>query len=170
MPAAALHQIFEAYCNKKSLTKDQMRFLQDGTRIQDNQTPEEVRNLSRSLSSPTLRPQLAAGAGLGFAGGCPLCGRASRPHGVRGWAGARGHRRHTVARGHTTLAVLSPTSLPLSLTSQLDMEDGDCIEAMMLQARRAGKRTHSRDSQTDSLPSAVACFSIPRLAASEARP
>lgn len=56
VPAAALHQIFEAYCTKKGLTKDQIRFLQDGTRIQDHQTPEEVRNLSaHCLLPPSAR-------------------------------------------------------------------------------------------------------------------
>lgn len=41
-----VRQIFDAYCNKKSLAKDQMRFLQDGQRINGDTTPEEVRSCS----------------------------------------------------------------------------------------------------------------------------
>lgn len=36
-------QIFDAYCSKKSLQKGQVRFLFDGRRIQDTETPAEVR-------------------------------------------------------------------------------------------------------------------------------
>jgi small ubiquitin-related modifier len=35
-------KIFDAYCNKKSLAKDQLRFLQDGVRINGDTTPEEL--------------------------------------------------------------------------------------------------------------------------------
>jgi hypothetical protein len=36
-------QIFEAYCTKKSLSRDHVRFLFDGQRIKDTATPNEVR-------------------------------------------------------------------------------------------------------------------------------
>ena len=36
-------QIFDAYCTKKSLARDHVRFLFDGNRIQGTQTPSEVR-------------------------------------------------------------------------------------------------------------------------------
>jgi hypothetical protein len=39
----ATPQIFEAYCTKKSLARDHVRFLFDGNRIQGTQTPSEVR-------------------------------------------------------------------------------------------------------------------------------
>ena len=40
---AAAPQIFDAYCTKKSLARDHVRFLFDGNRIQGTQTPAEVR-------------------------------------------------------------------------------------------------------------------------------
>jgi hypothetical protein len=66
---ATLPQIFDAYCNKKSLAKDQLRFLQDGVRINGDTTPEEVRSAASRpspLRGPTgvsaQRPVLGRGA------------------------------------------------------------------------------------------------------------
>jgi hypothetical protein len=41
--AACWRQIFDAYCSKKSLTRDNVRFLFDGQRINPTSSPLDVR-------------------------------------------------------------------------------------------------------------------------------
>ena len=62
---ATLRQIFDAYCNKKSLAKDQMRFLQDGQRINGDTTPEEVRSCGLPPSAVLAHSRLSQRPVLG---------------------------------------------------------------------------------------------------------
>ena len=51
-------QIMGAYCAKKSIATDQVRFLFDGTRLNGEQTPEDVR--AQAPFPPALHPRPAA--------------------------------------------------------------------------------------------------------------
>ena len=64
----------------------------------------------------------------------------------RGLAGARGVSRHRSAHND------SPCSDQPPPFAQLDMEDGDCIEAMMQQARRGGVSLRTRSNASHVLP------------------
>jgi small ubiquitin-related modifier len=42
MKKTALKKLMEAYCARQSLQMDQIRFLFDGNRLRENQTPDEL--------------------------------------------------------------------------------------------------------------------------------
>ena len=96
-------QIFNAFCSRKSLQPGAVRFLFDGQRINPHQTPKEV----RAPSPLRARSHLARAGNRNPCTGCQLSDPSSFAH-------------------------ASPSSLS-SPTPQLDMEDGDSIDAMMEQ-------------------------------------
>ena len=73
-------QIFEAYCTKKSLARDHVRFLFDGARIQGTQTPAEVRSGadSEALGARTPRQTQLRCAPLRCTAGKHCCRAALR--------------------------------------------------------------------------------------------
>ena len=84
--AKTRHQIFEAYCSKKSVARDHVRFLFDGQRINPESTPSEARRREPAAAFLT-RPRAA----------------------------------------------------------QLEMEDGDSIDAMARAAARCGRAASARE-------------------------
>ena len=98
-------QIFNAFCSRKSLQPGAVRFLFDGQRINPHQTPKEVR-----VPSPPPRLVVQILPRAGNRNPCTGCQLSDPP----------------------SFAHASPPSLS-SPTPQLDMEDGDSIDAMMEQ-------------------------------------
>ena len=42
---AALRKLMNAYCDKQSISRDQVAFIYEGQRIREEQTPDEVQYL-----------------------------------------------------------------------------------------------------------------------------
>ena len=94
-----------------------MRFLFDGSRINPNQTPKDVRCATRPAASlPPRAPARESDLAGYHESGCPETTAA----------------RRFVVRSDRSAFRENLTSPPLS-SSQLDMEDGDSIDAMMEQ-------------------------------------
>ena len=113
-------QIFNAFCSRKALQPDAVRFLFDGSRINPNQTPKDVRSATRPAASlPPRAPRANQ-----IAKGATNLGAQKRPSREPKSIFSR------PVRSRLRLAKISPR--PLS-PAQLDMEDGDSIDAMMEQ-------------------------------------
>ena len=97
-----------------------MRFLFDGSRINPNQTPKDVRFVTRPAASLPPRAPARESDLAGYReSGCPEATAARRKHGF-------------VVRFDRSAFRENLPSPPLS-PSQLDREDGDSIDAMMEQ-------------------------------------
>ena len=113
-------QIFNAFCSRKALQPDAVRFLFDGSRINPNQTPKDVRSATRPAASlPPRAPARESDREGCHESGCPEA-TVREPKSIFS----------RPVRSRLRLAKISPR--PLS-PAQLDMEDGDSIDAMMEQ-------------------------------------
>jgi hypothetical protein len=61
-------QIFDAYCSKKSLTRDNVRFLFDGQRINPTSSPLDVRALAQNPRARRAASALARSLARGHSG------------------------------------------------------------------------------------------------------
>ena len=65
-------QIFNAFCSRKALQPDAVRFLFDGSRINPNQTPKDVRSATRPAASlPPRAPARESDREGCHESGCP---------------------------------------------------------------------------------------------------
>ena len=55
-PSTKFSKVFDAYCQRKALQPNAVRFLMDGERLRPDQTPEEMDTVSYThLTLPTIR-------------------------------------------------------------------------------------------------------------------